>query len=38
VALNTKNQIKSNYSQGRRGRDPIVVGFTNTYAIGAYHH
>ena len=22
----------------RRGRDPIVVGFTTTYAIGAYHH
>ena len=23
---------------GRRGRDPMVVGFTFTYAIGAYHH
>jgi hypothetical protein len=23
---------------GRRGRDRIVVGFTTTYAIGAYHH
>ena len=22
----------------RRGRDRMVVGFTNTYAIGAYHH
>jgi hypothetical protein len=38
VALNTNNQIKYNYSQDRRGRDPIVVGFTNTYEIGAYHH
>jgi len=23
---------------GRRGRDHIVVGFTTTYAISAYHH
>jgi len=23
---------------GCRGRDRIVVGFTTTYAIGAYHH
>ena len=23
---------------GRRGPDRIVVGFTTTYAIGAYHH
>ena len=23
---------------GRRGRDPMVVGFTTTYAISAYHH
>jgi hypothetical protein len=22
----------------RRGRDRIVVGFTTTYAISAYHH
>ena len=21
-----------------RGRDPMVVGFTTTYAISAYHH
>jgi hypothetical protein len=30
-----------NYSyflRGRRGRDRIVVGFTSTYAISAYHH
>jgi len=25
-------------SGGRRGRDRMVVGFTTTYAIGAYHH
>jgi hypothetical protein len=23
---------------GRRGRDLMVVGFTTTYAISAYHH
>ena len=26
------------YIGDRRGRDRIVVGFTTTYAIGAYHH
>ena len=24
--------------RGRRGRDCMVVGFTTTYAISAYHH
>ena len=24
--------------RGRRGRDRMVVGFTTSYAIGAYHH
>jgi len=24
--------------KGHRGRDRIVVGFTTTYAISAYHH
>ena len=28
-----KQQIRD-----RRGRDRIVVGFTTTYAISAYHH
>ena len=28
-----KQQIRE-----RRGRDRIVVGFTTTYAISAYHH
>jgi hypothetical protein len=26
------------YSMGCRGRDRMVVGFTTTYAISAYHH
>ena len=25
-------------SRGRRGRDHLVIGFTTTYAISAYHH
>jgi len=25
-------------SSGRRCRDRVVVGFTTTYAISAYHH
>jgi hypothetical protein len=24
--------------RGHRGRDRMVVGFTTTYAISAYHH
>ena len=27
-----------NYLRGLRGRDVMVVGFTTTYAISAYHH
>jgi hypothetical protein len=23
---------------GRRGRDRMIVGFTTTYVISAYHH
>ena len=31
--------VKTYLNQGyRRGRDRIVVGFTTTYAISAYHH
>jgi len=26
------------YLRGRRGRDRMVVGFSTTYAMGAYHH
>jgi hypothetical protein len=25
-------------SRGRHGHDRVVIGFTTTYAIGAYHH
>ena len=24
--------------RGRRGREPMVFGFTTTYAISAYYH
>ena len=30
--------ISQNISGGRRVRDRMVVGFTTTYAISAYHH
>ena len=30
--------IKNTYSQGRGGRDRMVVGFTTNCAISAYHH
>jgi hypothetical protein len=33
-AVNSKHNI----NRGRRGRDRIVVGFTTTYVISAYHH
>ena len=26
------------WTMARRGRDRMVVGFTTTYAISAYHH
>jgi hypothetical protein len=26
------------YLRGRRGRDSMVIGFTTTYAISAYHY
>jgi len=32
------NNIQLPLSGGRRGRDRMVVGFTTTYAISAYHH
>jgi len=32
------NVKQSSHSRGRRGRDLMVVGFTTTYAISAYHH
>ena len=33
-----KNMLYSTLYWGRRGGDRMVVGFTTTYAIGAYHH
>jgi hypothetical protein len=27
-----------NYARDRHGRDRVVVGFTTTYEISAYHH
>jgi hypothetical protein len=30
-------EILSN-NKGRRGHDRMVVGFTTTYAVSAYHH
>ena len=35
--LNEQLPLTSNHG-GRRGRDPMVVGFTTTYATNAYHH
>jgi len=32
------NNPSKNESRDRRGRDRMVVGFTTTYAISAYHH
>jgi len=32
----SRNSYQS--SRIRRGRDRMLVGFTITYAIGAYHH
>jgi len=32
------HQIQSYPFRARRGRDRMVVGFTTSYAIGAYHH
>ena len=26
------------YCGGRRGRDRMILGYTTTYAISAYHH
>jgi hypothetical protein len=35
-SYNTISAIEE--SRGSRGRDRMVVGFTTTYAISAYHH
>jgi len=31
-------KIQIHFLRGHRGRDHMVVGFTTTYVIGAYHH
>ena len=31
-------QVKNNKSCSKKGCDRMVVGFTTTYAISAYHH
>ena len=33
-----KVQYLHNLKRGRRGRDRMIVKFTTTYAIRAYHH
>ena len=41
ASLNCTGNSKSNYHtimRGRHGHDCMVVGFTISYAIGAYHH
>jgi len=39
---NAQNAIYSNFlgggKRGSHGRNRMVVGFTTTYAISAYHH
>ena len=36
--VTSKLSVISNLTWGRRGSDRMVVGFTTTYAIGAFHH
>jgi hypothetical protein len=40
VILTTANSfvLRSIINRGRRGRDRMIVGFTITYTISAYHH
>jgi hypothetical protein len=33
-----RSEVSSRSVRGRHGRDRMVVGFTTTYAIRAYHH
>jgi hypothetical protein len=34
----SRNALKTFFFRGCPGRDRMVVGFTTTYAISAYHH
>jgi hypothetical protein len=36
--IRNTNIHNTNYTRGRRGRDCMIVGFTTTYTISAYHH
>jgi hypothetical protein len=39
IRLTKENfNINIQTDKGSRGRDRMIVGFTTTYAIGAYHH
>ena len=38
VASEFMLQVKAHSVGGLRGRDRMVVGFTTTYAVSAYHH
>jgi hypothetical protein len=38
AALLKRNCFASVFEKYRCGRDRMVVGFTTTYAISAYHH
>jgi len=34
----TRQNLETSTNRDRRGGDCMVVGFTTTYAISAYHH
>ena len=36
--LTVKGKNKLLFDGGRHGRDRMVVGFTTTYTVSAYHH
>jgi hypothetical protein len=40
ITVTTTHKVHTVYYMGRRGRgrDRVVVGFTTTFAISAYHH
>ena len=38
IVLLLKELLHTFYTRSRCGRDCIVVGFTTTYAVGAYHN
>jgi hypothetical protein len=38
VLISNQILVESWFKYSRRGRDRMVVGFTTTYAISAYHH